>query len=216
MIEVLPSILVKTPEEFESLVRRLEPYTDRVHLDIADGILVPNKTIDGYRELMEIDTRLKFDVHLMVQKPSEHLDEWLNTRADRYFVHAEADHDLKNCIYQFKNHMKEVGLVFNPETEPDTAKELVDMVDYVQFMAVHPGFYGAKFLDEVVGKISKFHSENPNYKIVVDGGITNETAPKVISAGASILISGSYVVNSPDIRKAIEELKFSSKSEAIG
>ncbi len=211
MIEVIPSILAKTSEEFESLVRRLEPYTDRVHLDIADGIFVPNKTIDGYKELMQINTNLKFDVHLMVQKPGEHIDEWLNTKADRYFVHSESDHDLKNCIYQLKNHLKEVGIVLNPDTDPGTVKGLIDMVDYVQFMTVNPGFYGAKFLDKVVDKISKFHSEYPKIKIVVDGGISKDTAPKVILAGASILISGSYIVNSSDFRKAINELKNGSR-----
>ena len=73
MIEVIPSILAQTEEEFRSLVRKLEPYVLRVHLDIADGILVPNKTIDGYKELMQIDTDLGFDVHLMVQKPNDNL-----------------------------------------------------------------------------------------------------------------------------------------------
>ncbi|KKT82564.1 MAG: Ribulose-phosphate 3-epimerase [Candidatus Yanofskybacteria bacterium GW2011_GWA2_44_9] len=206
MIEVIPSILAQTEEEFRSLVRKLEPYVLRVHLDIADGILVPNKTIDGYKELMQIDTDLGFDVHLMVQKPNDNLDQWLNTKADRYFVHAESDHDLKGLIDRLKNKDKKVGIVLNPETGVEKVEDFLRTVDLVHFMTVHPGFYGGEFIDGVVGKISKFHLKYPNMPISVDGGINVENARKVKSAGATILISGNYVINSPDVKKAIEEL----------
>jgi ribulose-phosphate 3-epimerase len=207
MVEVIPSILAKTPEEFETLVRKLEPHVTRVHLDIADGEFVDNKTINGWKELLKLDTKLEFDVHLMVKKPEDHLKHWYPTKADRFILHAESEGDLLALLTELEQNGKRRALALNPETSVDTIASLVPHLDFLQFMTVHPGFYGSPFLPEVIENIENFNGKFPHVKIAVDGGITPETAPKVCMAGASILVSGSYIIQSDDIAKAVESLK---------
>lgn len=207
MIEIIPSILASTKEEFETLIKKLEPVTDRVHLDIVDGAFVTGKTIMGYDEVLGLDTKLQFDVHLMVVHPQEYLPQWFKTKADRIFIQAEAQGDIKELLLEIKAQGRRAGLVLNPETSVDTILEYLPVLDYIQFMTVHPGSYGRQFLADVVEKILNFHDFHPETTIVVDGGMNPQTAQLVRGAGADIIISGSYILKAPDMAKAISELK---------
>lgn len=207
MVEIIPAILTDSSEKFKELVRKLESYASRIHIDIADGGFVPNKTVTGYNELREVEAGVKFDIHLMVEKPAEYLKEWLHTHADRFIIHAESKGDLIGLADELHKNQRKVGLAFNPETDPAKFKELINKVDLVQFMTIHPGFQGQQFLKEVVDKIRTFHKENPDIIIMSDGSTTPETAPQLVEAGVSVLVSGSYVIKSLDFKKAIEELK---------
>ena len=207
MVEIIPAILTDSSAKFKELVRKLEPYTSRIHVDIADGEFVPNKTVTGYGELREVDAAVKFDIHWMVEKPEEHLKKWLHTHADRFIIHAESKSDLGVLVDELNKNGRKVGLAFNPETDPGKFKELIKKVDFVQFMTVHPGFQGQQFVTEVVDKIATFHKENPDIIIMSDGNSTPETAPKLIEAGVSILVSGSYIIKSQDFEEAISDLK---------
>jgi len=212
VIEVIPAILTDSSLKLKELVRNLEPYTTRVHIDIADGELVPNKTVTGYDEIKEIESALKFDVHLMVSDPAPYIKEWLHTQADRFIIHSESkcDHgSLINYLHQCK---RKAGLAFNPETDVNKFKDSVIKADFVQFMMIHPGFQGQPFLTEVVDKISVFHKENPDIIIMCDGGVTPERAPVLVKAGASALVSGSYIVKSQNIEEAIQNLKTAAGS----
>ena len=205
MIKIIPSILATTEEEFERLLRMVEPYVDRVHLDIGDGDFIPTKTVSGYEQLIKMETKVMFDVHLMVSKPEDQMYFWYKTRADRFLIHAETDHGHKDLIAQIHSNDRKVGLVLNPETQVEKIEEMIDDVDFVQFMTVNPGFYGSEFVDSVVGKILDFHGRYPNVPIMVDGGVNPETARHLIAVGATDLVVGNYVINSPDVGKAIEE-----------
>lgn len=207
MINIIPSILAKTPEEFEKLLRAVEPHVDRVHLDIGDGDFVPIKTISGYEELIKKETRVNFDVHLMVSRPEDQMYFWYKTKADRFLIHAETDHGHKNLIDQIHFNGRKVGLVLNPETQAEKIAELIDDIDFVQFMTVHPGNYGGEFVESVIGKILDFHGQYPNVSIMVDGAIHPETARRVIAVGASLLVVGTHILQEGnDVGKAIEEL----------
>ncbi len=207
MIKIIPSILAKTSEEFEKLVRTVEPYVDRVHLDIIDGDFLPNKTVSGYEELIKIDTKVNFDVHLMVSKPEDQMYFWYKTKADRFLIHAETDHGHKNLIDQIHLNDRKVGLVLNPETQVEKIAELMEDIDFIQFMTVRPGNYGGEFVENVIDKISDFHGRYPNIPIMVDGAIHSETAIRVVAVGASILVVGTHILNEGnDVGKAIEEL----------
>jgi len=207
MVEVIPTILVKTYEEFESLVRKVEPFVERVSLDISDGTIVPTLTIKGYTEIQQINTPLKFDIHLMVENPEVYIHEWLKTKVERIFFHSEARCDFFRIIDEIRASGKKIGIAVNPETDMSTVIEYIDQIDYVQFMAVHPGYYGGTFLEDVIGKISGFHQEFPEVPIVVDGGVTPEIARRLIPVGATILNVGSYIFNSENIEEAIKQLK---------
>ena len=207
MIKIIPAILAKTSEEFEKLLRAVEPYVDRVHLDIGDGDFVPTKTISGYEELIKTETEVKFDVHLMVSRPEDQMYFWYKTKADRFLIHAETDHGHSNLIDQIHLNGRQVGLVLNPETQVDKIAGLIDDIDFVQFMTVHPGFYGSEFVESVINKILEFHGQYPSVPIFVDGGINLETVLRLVAVGATTLVVGSYVIEYQDVGKAIEELK---------
>src|SRR3989338_10021837 len=140
MIKIIPSILAKTPEEFEKMIRMVEPYVDRVQLDIADGDFVSTKTISGYEELKKIETKVEFDVHLMVSRPEDQMYFWYETKASRFLIHAETDHGHASLIDQIHFNGKKAGLVLNPETQIEKITELIDGIDFVIFSIWVSGF----------------------------------------------------------------------------
>lgn len=207
MAEIIPAILTDSSAKFKEIVRKVEPYTKRIHVDIADGEFVPNKTVSGYEELKDIEAGVKFDIHLMVRKPEDHLKEWLHTHADRFILHIESEGDPSKLIEDLHANNRKVGLALNPETEISKVEPLLNKIDFIQFMTVKPGFQGSLFATEVVDKIADFHSRYPDIIIMSDGGITPETAPMLSRAGVSELVSGSYIIKSPDIKTAIGKLQ---------
>ncbi|MEK7121783.1 MAG: ribulose-phosphate 3-epimerase [Patescibacteria group bacterium] len=207
MVKIIPSILATTEEEFEKLLRMVEPFVDRVHLDIGDGDFIPTKTISGYEELIKMETKVKFDVHLMVSRPEDQMYFWYKTKADRFLIHAETDHGHRNLIEQIHLNNRQVGLVLNPETQAEKMTELIDNIDFVQFMTVHPGAYGGEFVESVVNKILEFHGQYPSVPIFVDGGVNLETVSRLVAIGVTTLVAGSYLINSADVGKAIAELQ---------
>lgn len=213
MIEIIPAILTNSADEFEKIIRQIEPYTTRAHLDIADGIFVPNETIKGYPELERTSTSLKFDIHLMVKDPLKQLDEWDNKEiADRFIIHIESD-NVSTAIEMIKKKRKNVGLALNHDTPVNILEAYVNSVDFVQFMTINPGFQGRDFQDNVVETIKVFHKKYPEIVLAVDGGINLATAKIAIEAGASILVSGSFIIKSGKPGKAIEELRKISENK---
>lgn len=206
MITVIPAILTNSSDDFEKLVRLLEPYSRRIHLDIADGIFVPNETIKGYSELELVSTGLKFDVHLMVKNPLIQMPYWDKENADRFVIHVESE-DVKKTITELRGMNKSVGLTVNPDTPNEAIEPFVTLVDFVQFMTIDPGFQGRKFMNNVLEKIKSFHEKHPEIILAVDGGINPTTAKNMVGAGINILISGSFVLKSGNVGKAIEELR---------
>ena len=210
MNKITPAIIANSAEEFEKMIKMVESHVDRVHLDVMDGIFVPNKTISYHEELAKIQTNLSFDVHLMVNNPEDQMYFWYQTKADRFLIHVESQTDLRGLIDQIHSNNKMVGLVLNPKTPNDVIYELVNDIDLIQFMTVEPGEYGADFVEDVVSKIQDFHTKYPSVPIGVDGGIhpENNNVAKLMAAGASIFVVGSHVFEeSSDVGKTIEELK---------
>ncbi|OGN17273.1 MAG: hypothetical protein A3C88_01810 [Candidatus Yanofskybacteria bacterium RIFCSPHIGHO2_02_FULL_50_12] len=209
MIEVVPAILAKTKEELESAIKKIESHAERVHLDVLDGAFTgANKSIHYYEELEAIEIKLKLDIHLMVTYPQEIVPQWLmNPNADRFWIHVESQGNLADLCLEIRGQGRKVGMVINPETLSGTVLEYLPMIDYIQFMTVHPGSYGRPFLTDMLDKISTFHESHPDLIIAVDGGINPETVHMVHGAGAEIAVSGSYIMNSPDPAKALTELK---------
>ena len=209
MSEIIPAILAKTKEELLDKIIIVEPYIKRVHLDIADGIFVPNTTLDGYEEVEEIETSLKIEVHLMVSKPENHIVRWLETPADKFIFHIEATGKPRVVIDAVRegDGERQVGVALNPATPVSAIEPILELVDFVHFMTVEPGFYGGKFMESVLDKISDFHYFYPDKPIKVDGGITPENAPQLIEAGATMLVVGNYIFKNHDVKEAIQNLE---------
>lgn len=207
MIEVIPAILTKDSSEFFDMFEKARRFSQKIHLDIADGIFVPNKTIDGIEELGKIESGLDIMVHLMIKNPEEQIGDWLKTSTAGYIFHIEATDKASELIKIIKENKKGVGIALNPKTPIETVMPYVDQIDFVHFMTVEPGFYGSKFVEPVLDKISELRRLYPGLIISVDGGVTPETAPKLVKSGVNILISGSYIFKSADIGEAIKNLQ---------
>ncbi len=207
MIEVIPSILVKTKEELQAQIKKFESVVERVHVDIMDGSFGLSKTDFGPEEIRSLDTKLMIGVHLMVIHPQSHLPNWFTTKVDRIFIHAEAEGDLKELLVEIKAQGKKAGIVLNLDTDSEAITECFSVVDYVQFMSVRPGSNGGVFLTDAVDRVLNFHDLYPEIKIAVDGGMNPQTSQLVRSVGAQVIVSGSYISNATDISKAIAELK---------
>lgn len=209
MVEIIPAILTDSDEELARVVHVLEcAEVKRAQLDICDGMFVPTRTITGFEQLRRLITEIRFDVHLMVRAPELHCPNWYGVaNAVRLLVHVEATKNFGELCEHAREHGAVVGAVINPETPLGRLEEAVAHTNFVQFMTVHPGKQGREFVPAVLERMRQFHAAHPNVKIIADGGITPATAPQCVAAGASTLVSGSYIFHSVDIAKAIQQLR---------
>ena len=188
-MNILPSILVKTKEELMEKVKKFEPHFELAHLDIADGIFVLNTTID---DLGDLDTSLEFSVHLMVSKPENHIVKWIDS-VEAITFHVEATQKHIEVIEAIHEGDCDAGIAMNPKTPHSAIADFVDLVDFVHFMTVEPGFYGSPFLPEIIEKIADFHFYYPDKPIIVDGGVNSDNIDKLKEAGATQFVIGTAI-----------------------
>lgn len=207
MTEVIPTIIAKDFQEVKEKIKQVEPYVSWAQLDIMDGQFVKNSTWNNPKEVRELETKLDLEAHLMVKNPGEKINDWIDSGVKRIIVHYEAVENIRDLIIQIRKAGLDVGIAINPETDIKVLNGLVDYIDLIMVMTVHPGRGGQKFLEESLVKIKDLRERYRDVKISVDGGINLETAPKVIQAGANILSVGSAIFKSENIEKTIKELK---------
>ncbi len=203
--EIIPSILAEKEEQFPQLVERCSGIFSKIVIDVSDGIFTPSKTINAYNLVGPYEDKFKIDVHLMALSPIRVIDKWLRTGVERIFIHVEAQ-KVSEVIDEIINAGKEPGLVINPHTDTVLMEPFLDKVKIVQFMTVEPGFYGAKFIPEIVTKISNFARTAINCRIAADGGVSDETIESLKNAGVSIFAVGSYFFKGDDIKGSLDKL----------
>lgn len=210
---IAPSLLSADFSRLKEEVRAVEEAgADLLHLDVMDGLFVPNLTF-GPLVISAIrpHTKLPLDVHLMIIQPERYIKEFAEAGADLICVHAEASLHLHRTITQIKEQGKLVGVSLNPHTPPEFLDYVLELLDFVLIMTVNPGFGGQKFIPQCLPKIEKLKNtivkRGLKTLIEVDGGINEETAPLVLSAGADILVAGSAIFGKKDYKKAISALK---------
>ncbi len=186
-----------------------------MHLDIMDGHFVPNITIGPpVVEAVRKVTSLPLDVHLMIEAPERYIDEFAKAGADIISVHQEACPHLHRVIQQIKSLGKQAGVVINPATPATTLEEIIDKVDLVLVMSVNPGFGGQSFIESSVDKIRRLRqlltARQAKAELEVDGGIDPQTAPRVVKAGASMLVAGSAIFRADiGVPRALDRLRAS-------
>lgn len=213
MVEIIPAILTENKEDYFSKIKSLEPLVEWVQVDIVDGQFAHNRTID-YSAIGFYETSLKIEAHLMVNSPETMLLDFLGIGVDRIIFPIETAKEPEKSVALVKDSGIEVGVSLNPETKIDQIEKLVDQVNTILLMSVHPGFQDQGFIPETLEKLTSLRNKYPKLTIEVDGGIDPKVAPQLVRAGADILISGSFIFEYGNIEKAVTLLREVSQLKA--
>jgi len=207
-IKIQPSLLACNLGKIQEEINSVDDYIDGIHFDVMDGQFVPNLSFGApVLEHLSTQSELGFDVHLMCEQPDILIESFVKAGANAICVHMEACPNIHRTLQVIKNSDILAGVVLNPGTSYETAYEAIKFADYVLIMSVNPGFGGQKFLPEVLEKVSKIRKEFPEKIIQIDGGITAETAPLAIEAGANWLVAGSAIFKAKDRKEACQNLR---------
>ena len=200
-ILVAPSILSADFARLGEEVAAVEKAgADWLHVDVMDGRFVPNITLGPpiVKALRKV-TKLPLDVHLMIVEPERYVEAFAEAGADTITIHVEACTHLHRTLGHIKALGKRAGVVLNPSTHEDTLRYVIDVADLVLVMSVNPGFGGQSFIRAMLPKVAAIRAmidaSGRSVDLEIDGGITKETAPDAIAAGASVLVAGSAVFN---------------------
>ncbi|MDO8685384.1 MAG: ribulose-phosphate 3-epimerase [Clostridiales bacterium] len=213
MIKIAPSILAADFSKLGEEILKIENAgADYVHIDVMDGHFVPNITIGPpvIAKLRNI-TRLPFDTHLMIENPDFYIEEFVNAGSDIITVHAEASSHLDRIIQKIHQLGIRAGVSLNPATPLSVLDWILDEVDIVLIMTVHPGFGGQVFISSMVRKVLELslmiEQRGLSIDIEVDGGIDTSNIYEITRAGANVIVAGSAVYKAQDTVGIIRELR---------
>ena len=209
---IAPSVLAA---DFSNLQRDIEMINesdaDWFHIDIMDGVFVPNISF-GMPVLRDIKKHAKktMDVHLMIVNPDQYIETFASLGADILTVHWEACTHMHRTIQAIKAAGMKAGIALNPHSSINQLKDIIKDIDLVCLMSVNPGFGGQSFIENTYNKVTELNeliqSSGSDCQIEIDGGVTNENAKKLVQAGANILVAGSYVFKSSNPTDTISKL----------
>ncbi|MDC0622885.1 ribulose-phosphate 3-epimerase [Flavobacteriaceae bacterium] len=209
---IAPSVLAA---DFSNLQRDIEMINesdaDWFHIDIMDGVFVPNISF-GMPVLRDIKKHAKktIDVHLMIVNPDQYIETFATLGADILTVHWEACTHMHRTIQAIKAAGMKAGIALNPHSSVNQLNDIIKDIDLVCLMSVNPGFGGQSFIENTYNKVTELNeliqSRGSDCQIEIDGGVTNQNAKKLVQAGANILVAGSYVFKSSNPTDTISKL----------
>ncbi|MDI9476613.1 MAG: ribulose-phosphate 3-epimerase [Natronincolaceae bacterium] len=212
-MKLAPSILAA---DFSNLLKDIkmveEAGCDMLHIDVMDGHFVPNITIGPLViESLKGKTNLPFDVHLMIENPDRYISQFVKAGAHIISVHSEACIHLHRTIQLIRDHNVKAAVALNPATPLNVLEYVLEDLDMVLLMTVNPGFGGQDFIESGLSKIrtlkKMIDDRGLNIDIQVDGGIKADNVKEIVKAGANIIVAGSAIFNSKDVRQTIKQFK---------
>ena len=210
MTKVSISILDCDFENITSEIKKInDNKIDLIHIDIMDGKFVNNQT-EKLFNLNKISslTNLKYDIHMMVEEPLDKIDEYIKYEPEIISIHIEKNSNLIDCIRKIKSYNINVGVAINPDTNISELYDILELIDLVLIMSVHPGKGGQKFISKTIDKVKDINNKKNknNFIISVDGGVNDTNSKDLINSGADLLVSGSYLVKSDNLNNSIKSL----------
>ena len=204
---IVPAILTESPAALVSMLKQAATFTDWVQIDVMDGVFVPSVSITA-RDIGTARVKTQWEAHLMVCNPEKCFEEFRFAGAKRIVVHYEAvKNTAADVIEDIRSMGMQAGLAVNPETQiSDLEPSLIKRLDSALFLSVHPGYYGAKFIPEVLNKIGLFRRLYPEIIIGIDGGIKPSNVTEVSRCGVNEICVGSGVFSQPDPAVSFREL----------
>jgi ribulose-phosphate 3-epimerase len=203
---IVPAILTDDPRTLVELVRQAESFTDFAQFDVMDGEFVPSRSV-SCAQIAAVKTKMKWEAHLMVLSPEECLADFQQARAQKIVFHYEAAPAPDKVIRKIKSLGMKSGLAVNPETTIAAFAPLVKEVDSVLFLSVNPGYYGAKFIPEVLEKIKDFRRLYPGTETGIDGGVKESNIVQIARTAVDVIYIGSAIFLQPDPAGAYRRLK---------
>ena len=216
-IKIAPSVLSADMANLKGELDKIAG-ADFVHFDVMDGHFTGNLTFGvDILKAVKRSTDVPVDAHLMVSNPDETVDWYADAGADMITVHYEASTHLHRTLTHLQQRGVKAGVALNPATPVCVLESIIDVVDMVLLMSVNPGFGGQKFIENTIKKVHRLRKlikESGSHALIeIDGGVQGETAPRLVQAGADVLVSGSYVFKSSDPCATIHNLKELKKEE---
>ena len=200
---IVPALIASTQTELDSALERLKGHVKRIMLDVMDGIFVENTSLDFD---FKLEAGFEYEAHLMVSNPLERVKN-LDRHVGSAILHVETLDDISAAIEHVKERGLKVILALNPPSDIDIILPYLGEIDGVLVMTVIPGGYGGKFLSSALNKVRRIREVNKEIPVEVDGGINLKTVGEAQKAGANMFASGSYILKSKDISRAILDLK---------
>lgn len=211
--KVSPSMLAANFVNLEKDIAMInESEADWLHLDIMDGVFVPNISF-GFPVLESVAKICKkpLDVHLMIVQPERYIKQTAKIGAMMMNVHYEACTHLHRTVQEIHEAGMKAGVTLNPATPVSVLEDIIGDIDMVLLMSVNPGFGGQKFIENTISKVARLKEmitkHGSKALIEVDGGVQQETAPRLVEAGVDVLVSGSYIFKADDPKATISWLK---------
>jgi len=208
-IQIIPSVLVKTADEFITQVSGLEDSVTMIQLDIADGKFVPNTTWAD-PEIVKNNCDLNIELHLMVSDPLEELKKWKEVeQIKRVLVHFESVVDFREVIFEIENETEwQIGIVINPNTSYEQIEPYLNEVQSVMFMGVVPGKQGQGLITEVLDSITNFTIDYPDMFTEIDGAVNEETLASITKTGVKAICPGSAIFgNKKSPKENVEKME---------
>jgi len=204
--QIVPAILTEDPVALDQMVHQAESFTTYAQIDIMDGKFVPSKSISS-EHLEGITTKLRWEAHLMIEQPENYLEDFKRAGAQKIVFHFESTSSPQKVISLTKTLGMTSGLAVNPATPVSAIHSIVHEVESILFLTVHPGFYGSKFLPEVMDKVAEFRSIFPDIPTGVDGGMKESNVAEIARYGVDSIFVGSAIFLQPDPGESFRHLQ---------